>query len=103
MRHGHQEVFSEKTATLHARWSTISDRIRAQRENPETVQSESQITHDYSRKAIEYKKTFDLENHAAHSIIANYNKSGKQKPKVAILRAPGTNGEKEMANKFIMA
>jgi len=73
--HAENEVFTDKTAELHRTWSTISDRIRMQRENPETVQSESQITHDYSRKAIEYKRTFDVSQHPAHAIIADYNKT----------------------------
>ncbi len=103
IRHGEEALFNHKTAELHKAWSTVSDRIRMQRENPETVQSESEVTHDYSRKALEYKRTFDLENHPAHTIIDEYNKSGTQKPKVAILRAPGTNGDQEMANKFMMA
>lgn len=81
----------------------MSDRIRSQRENPETVRSESEVTHDYSRKAIEYKRTFDLKNHPAHALIDEYNKSGRPKPKVAILCAPGTNGYMEMAYKFLMA
>lgn len=101
--HGNHEVFTDKTAELHRVWSTISDKIRMQRENPETVQSESHITHDYSRKAIEYKRTFDVSQHPAHSIISEYHATWKQKPKVAILRAPGTNGDQEMANKFTMA
>lgn len=96
-------VFKEKTAELHKVWSTVSDKIRMQRENPETVQSESEVVHDYTRKAIEYKRTFDVSQHPAHKIIADYHTQGKLKPKVAILRAPGTNGDQEMANKFIMA
>ena len=73
------------------------------RENSETVTSESDVTHDYSRKAIEYTRTLDLENHPARAIIDSYNADNKPKPKVAILRAPGTNGDQEMANKFMMA
>ncbi len=88
IRHGGEGLFNHKTAELHKAWSTVSDRIRMQRENPETVQSESDVVHDYSRKAIEYKRTFDLATHPAHTIIAEYNRSGKPKPKVAILRAP---------------
>lgn len=103
IRHGEQEVFSDETAHLHKTWSTVSDKIRMQRENPGTVQSESEITHDYSRKAVHHKRTLVLENHPARAIIDDYNQNGKTKPKVAILRAPGTNGDQEMANKFIMA
>ena len=61
------------------------------------------MTHDYSRKAIAYKRTFDVSQHPAHALIADYNAQEKAKPKVAILRAPGTNGDQEMANKFMMA
>ncbi len=104
VRHGTTEVFSEKTANLHKRWSAVSDMIRLQRENPETVKSELEVTHDYSRKAIQYHATCDIENHPAKAIIANYNKTGAgPKPKIAILRAPWINGENEMANKFMMA
>lgn len=103
VNHGADEVFADSTSELHKVWSTVSDKIRMQRENPETVQSESEVAHDYSRKAIEYKRTFDVAQHPAHKIIADYNAQGKTKPKVAILRAPGTNGDQEMANKFIMA
>jgi len=74
IRHAEKIVYTEKTAELHRVWSTISDRIRMQRENPETVQSESQVIHDYSRKAITYKRTFDVSKHPAHALISDYNK-----------------------------
>jgi len=76
-------------------WSQASYRIQALRDNPESAkQEQSLITHEDHRGLV-VNATFDLDE----DITIPYINKGL-KPKVAILREQGVNGQIEMAAAF---
>ena len=90
-------IYSQSRSELHSLWSSTSFEIAKLRDNPECAQQEfdsvSQIT-----DGIRTDLSFDLN----HSIVAPYIKTNV-KPKIAILREQGVNGQVEMGAAFTKA
>ena len=78
----------------YAIWSDTTRRIAALRDNPDCAESEYKLKLEQDNPGITPKVTFDVA--ASAKIIKDY----ASRPKMAILREQGVNGELEMAAAF---
>jgi len=91
-------VLTEKRIDLHRTWSHTSYLIQSQRDNPITAKQEYDRLLDANDTGLFAKLTFD-----AHDDIAAPFVNCGAKPKIAILRDQGVNGQLEMAHAFTKA
>ena len=87
---GKGENYSEYIFALRALWSDTSRRIASLRDNPSCAESEYQLKLDKDNPGITPKVTFS----------ASVKKDYASRPRMAILREQGVNGEVEMAAAF---
>ncbi len=89
-----QLIFSEDRVNLQKAWSETSFQIQSLRDNPETCEEEFSCITTNEHKLHE-KLTFDIQDiqSCAYAHV-------DAKPKVAILREQGVNGQVEMAAAF---
>ncbi|CAD5219881.1 unnamed protein product [Bursaphelenchus xylophilus] len=88
-----EKILKEKLQTLYEIFEEVSDKMELLQTNPKCVEQQKEW-----RKQIknpEYKLTFGYGQ--------NLRETAKNKPKVAIIREEGSNGDREMAAAFIMA
>jgi len=97
VRQSGQELFGENLTTLRAVWSDVTRRIQTLRDNPRCAEQEYQLKLDQSDPGIRPVITFDFGSSNQPS------RSQLPRPKVAILREQGVNGEVEMAAAFTRA
>ncbi|MGJ8686374.1 MAG: phosphoribosylformylglycinamidine synthase [Spongiibacteraceae bacterium] len=90
---GQQKVASSRVS-LHTKWGELSYRMQAMRDNPECAEQEYQ-TLQQPDPGLSRSLSFD----PSDDIAAPYINSGV-KPRVAILREQGVNGQMEMAAAF---
>ncbi len=90
-----KKVFSDKMTKLRDLWEETSYRIDRLQANPECVDEEKKFI--YERKSPIYHLSFTPEK--TPSLISKK----KAKPRVAIIREEGSNGDREMAAAFYMA
>jgi phosphoribosylformylglycinamidine synthase len=95
VRAGNQEVLCEKRIDLHRAWSETTYRMQTLRDNPQCAQQEYDRLLDAADPGITPSLTFD----ASHNISAPFIASGVR-PRIAILREQGVNGQIEMAAAF---
>ncbi len=89
-----QVLYEEDLSVLRAVWSDVTYRMQSLRDNPESAASEHAIRQDRENPGISPKVTFDLQ-------LPNFGiKDSAAKPRIAILREQGVNGEIEMAAAF---
>jgi phosphoribosylformylglycinamidine synthase len=91
-------VFSSSRETLQQAWSETSYHMQRLRDNPECAQQEFDAilkTHKESNKGLNVNLTFDSNDNVA----APYIQTGVR-PKIAVLREQGVNGQIEMAAAF---
>jgi phosphoribosylformylglycinamidine synthase len=88
-------VFAEKRVDLQRAWSETTFRLQQLRDNPECAQEEYDRILDASDPGLSVALTFD----PAEDISAPY-LSVKSRPRVAILREQGVNGQVEMGAAF---
>lgn len=93
INHHNEILFSDKLVNLQKQWSQTSHWMASLRDNPETCQEEFDLITKQD-KGISPLVRFDFDK----SIIAPY--INTKRPKVAILREQGVNGQKEMAMAF---
>ena len=94
--HKDKKVFSENITNLQQKWSQTSHWMASIRDNPATCEQEfSLIKSDDIGLSPKVEFKFD------ESVIAPF--INTQRPKVAILREQGVNGQKEMAMAFYKA
>ncbi len=86
-------VFDEARADLHAAWSETSYRIQRLRDNPDCADHEFKGLSKEKNPGLHARLGFDPDQ----DVAAPYVKRRKAKPKVAILREQGVNGQQEMA------
>ena len=86
--------YAEGLSDLRAIWSDTTRRIAALRDNPDCAESEYTLKLEQDNPGITPKVTFDVA--ASAKIIKDY----ASRPKMAILREQGVNGELEMAAAF---
>jgi len=88
-------VFSEARADLHRAWSETTHHIQRLRDNPACADQEHERIGDTGDPGLGAKFTFDPAEDVAAPYIA-----GGLRPRVAILREQGVNGQMEMAAAF---
>lgn len=89
-----QSVYSENINHLQRLWSKTSYHLQALRDNPECAQQEFDAILDNDKPFLFSQLSYDSNN----DISAPYVKTSK--PKIAILREQGVNGQVEMAAAF---
>jgi phosphoribosylformylglycinamidine synthase len=98
-----QLVLRRGSAVLHARplielkriWAEPSYRIQALRDNADCAEQEFALSRDAADPGLNVKLGFDPEDDVAAPLIAT-----GARPRVAILREQGVNGQQEMAAAF---
>ncbi|MGM8885004.1 phosphoribosylformylglycinamidine synthase [Psychrobacter sp. 1U2] len=88
-----------KRSKLQQQWSQVSYQIARRRDNPDCVQQEYDLISDASYKGLTAAPNFDLNQ----KVETPYLNSREDKPRVAILREQGVNGQLEMAAGFTQA
>jgi phosphoribosylformylglycinamidine synthase len=95
IRHGGKTIFTESRAMLQTWWSETSHQLQSLRDNPRCARQELQTIIDINNKGLHAQLTFDPNK----DIAAPYIKRNVR-PKIAILREQGVNGQMEMAAAF---
>jgi phosphoribosylformylglycinamidine synthase len=95
VRVGKQEVLSEKRIDLHRAWSETTYRMQSLRDNPLCAQQEYDRILDTADAGITPSLTFDPTQNISAPFIAT-----GVRPRIAILREQGVNGQIEMAAAF---
>ncbi len=93
-----QTLFSEVRMVLQRRWSETSYHLQALRDNADCAREEFDGLLDISDPGLHSQLTFDPQD----DICASFINVGA-KPKVAVLREQGVNGQVEMAAAFVRA
>ena len=93
--HNNNEILNKPRAELELIWSQPSLQIQKLRDHPESAEQESQLITDAHHQGLVAKPSFDINENIAAPYIAK-----GLKPKVAILREQGVNGQIEMAAAF---
>lgn len=88
-------VFEQNRADLQRAWQETSHAIQKLRDNPACADSEFALIGDNGRSALFADLTFDVNEDLAAPFI-----NTGAKPKIAILREQGVNGQIEMAAAF---
>ncbi|STZ76060.1 phosphoribosylformylglycinamidine synthase [Bergeriella denitrificans] len=91
-------IFDEGRLKLQQAWQETSHAIQKLRDNPACADSEFTLLGDNQRSALFADLTFDVNEDIAAPFIAT-----GAKPKIAILREQGVNGQIEMAAAFTRA
>jgi phosphoribosylformylglycinamidine synthase len=94
LKHKKLDVLSTGIDELHQKWSATSYQIQSLRDNPECAKQEFALISDNSNSGLFLDTTFELDLNP----IASINTGAK--PKMAILREQGVNGQVEMAAAF---
>jgi phosphoribosylformylglycinamidine synthase len=94
INHG-EELFNESRVDLHKAWSETSYRLQRMRDNPACADSEHLLLSDTQSQGLFAKLSFDTEENPAAPFIAT-----GARPRMAILREQGVNGQLEMAAAF---
>lgn len=95
---GNSLLFNEGRLKLQQAWQTTSHQIQRLRDNPECADSEFALLADDTRSALFADVPFDVREDIAAPFIAT-----GAKPKIAVLREQGVNGQVEMAAAFTRA
>lgn len=90
-----QMALNETMPVLRARWEETGFRLEQLQANPLCVRQEHRYTFDM--QASPYRVSFNPEPTAPNVL------QRKNKPRVAIIREEGSNGDREMASAFYMA
>jgi phosphoribosylformylglycinamidine synthase len=93
-RHTGQAVYSNTRTALQKMWAETSFHIQSLRDNPECAAQEFALLDDATRPGISVSTPFNL----AERVSAPFVHSAR--PRVAILREQGVNGQVEMAAAF---
>ncbi len=92
---GDREIFRESRIDLHRAWSETTWRMQSLRDNPQCALQEYDRILDAADPGISLRLTFDPAQNIGAPLIA----SGAR-PRIAILREQGVNGQIEMAAAF---
>jgi phosphoribosylformylglycinamidine synthase len=90
-------IYSETRAKLQGIWDDTSYQIAKRRDNPACAESEHKAAAELPN-ALVWKPGFDITENPAAPFIAT-----GAKPRVAVLREQGVNGQLEMAGAFTLA
>ncbi|EPJ45871.1 MAG: phosphoribosylformylglycinamidine synthase [Osedax symbiont Rs1] len=89
------EIFSEKRVLLQKTWSATSYQLQKLRDNPECAEQEFSLIDNAQDPGLNVSLSFDINQDIAAPYIAT-----GVRPKVAVLREQGVNGQIEMAAAF---
>jgi phosphoribosylformylglycinamidine synthase len=90
-------IIEQKRSTLRAVWSETTHALQRLRDDAACADEEQALRVDPQNAGLAVKTTFGIEDDVAAPFIA---KSGNARPRVAILREQGVNGQLEMAAAF---
>ncbi len=90
-----QELFSESGVTLQRAWSEMTYHLQRLRDHPECAQEEFDRLLDAADPGLSPRLTYDLNDNVAAPMIAT-----GVRPRIAVLRDQGVNGQIEMAAAF---
>jgi len=99
IRHHGDVIFAELRTTLHRLWSETTYHMQKLRDNPQCAQQEYDRILDIHDHGLHQYLTFDMANQIDAPYIASSIATGVR-PKMAILREQGVNGQVEMAAAF---
>jgi phosphoribosylformylglycinamidine synthase len=89
-----KNIFADSRVNLHRMWSETTFHMQSLRDNPECAKQEYDRILNTADAGLQVHTTFDIN----HNISAPY--INKTRPKMAILREQGVNGQVEMAAAF---
>ena len=92
--HAGEIIFSASRSALRATWSETSYRLQALRDHPDAAREAFQVATDAADPGLNAALTFDPQPDIAAPYL------GGARPRVAILREQGVNGQVEMAAAF---
>ncbi len=92
-----QVLLQEKRSTLRGIWSETTHALQRLRDDVTCADEEHALRTDANNAGLSVKATFALDDDVAAPFIA---RSGSARPRVAILREQGVNGQLEMAAAF---
>ncbi|MCB1825516.1 MAG: phosphoribosylformylglycinamidine synthase [Candidatus Competibacteraceae bacterium] len=95
LRHAGETVFAASRAELRRLWSETSYRLQALRDHPECAREAFDAACDPADPGLNARLSFDPAEDVAAPFIAN-----GARPRMAILREQGVNGQVEMAAAF---
>ncbi|ASK28262.1 phosphoribosylformylglycinamidine synthase [Neisseria chenwenguii] len=98
LRDGSEILFSADRTDLQKTWQQTSHAIQKLRDNPACADSEFALIGDDERSALFADLTFDVNENPAAPFV-----NSGAKPKIAVLREQGVNGQIEMAAAFTQA
>ena len=88
-----EKLFSESGVNLQRIWSETTYQMQKLRDNPACAQQEFDRLLDAADPGLHVKLTYDLHENIGQGLLRN-------RPKIAILREQGVNGQVEMAAAF---
>jgi phosphoribosylformylglycinamidine synthase len=94
IKQNNADVISLDVDALHKKWSETSYQIQALRDNPECAKQEFEHVTDKNNPGLFLKTSFEFEHGFSPAINTGV------KPKMAVLREQGVNGQIEMAAAF---
>jgi phosphoribosylformylglycinamidine synthase len=94
-----ESIYSESVTTLNRAWSELSYQMQAKRDNPKCAQEEYDVLLEDS-KGIQIKPTFDVTAVDTFTPATFNLPTSSAKPKIAVFREQGINGQNEMAFAF---
>jgi phosphoribosylformylglycinamidine synthase len=97
IRHGDAVVLDESRIDLHRAWSATTHAMQRIRDNPQAADQEHARLRDDADPGLVPKLTFEIDTLDAPLIATG------RRPRVAILREQGVNGQVEMAAAFTRA
>ncbi|KAF2743550.1 phosphoribosylformylglycinamidine synthase [Sporormia fimetaria CBS 119925] len=100
--HGSTVVYRQSRHKLQQRWASTSHQLQRLRDNPDCADAEFANHLDDKDPGLFYKLSFDPKDHIL-PFKAALSSAFTAKPRVAILREEGVNGQAEMAFAFHMA
>jgi phosphoribosylformylglycinamidine synthase len=102
--HGSTLVYRSSRVALQQRWASTSHQMQRMRDNPDCADAEFTSIADSSDLGLSYNLTFNPSaNILPLSVSLSRRMSFTNKPRVAILREEGVNGQAEMAFAFMSA
>jgi phosphoribosylformylglycinamidine synthase len=91
LRSGERQVFRNTRTALQKMWTETSFHIQSLRDNPESAQQEFSLLEDAERPGLSVSVPFDLAERVSSPFVHT------ARPRVAVLREQGVNGQVEMA------
>ncbi|TVS11416.1 MAG: phosphoribosylformylglycinamidine synthase [Wenzhouxiangella sp.] len=99
IRQAGEAVFSQPLGELYQAWSQTSHQMQRLRDHPECADQEHAARGDWSRPGLTASLSFDPNPKAT----ASAPRRRDVRPRVAVLREQGVNGQREMARAFLAA